>query len=536
MPLPSGFDPTPYRDVPMAFAGPVSRRAFRRLQQKSWAGLDTARIAIAGDSIMLTEHISRLNRICGQIYGNTPETQWFGTATGTKPSPAAWDWRVVDQSFLMGSWTWKSDVVPDPSVLPWPIMSTGSEPDLSVDSDWAAVVRAHALNGAPVRSSHYGEPAYWCDLSEGITADIAVWGPVGDPGNDIRLETHHRLRSGNHGSADDFGSAQQDIIPAAAPEGATVYSVSSNLATDSIGGWSFDQARHYQLMLESRMYLRPLEGDDPQDLKLARLGVRHRFSNPLGMVFHHFSIGGKRLDEWLTDNSTAMPLWYEPLGPFDCVIQTHAVNTGGTPSHDDFYDDLHAFVDLWKSINPDILIWLCPPHYTRRSISGMSDEDAREWKEKVASIFHLVATERDCLFFNTPRWLHERFGFYHETQTRDLPDAFDPQQSYDRGDLVRVDHDESTDAPESPEARGRRGHYICIEPVSGPIGPDDWPGNQRHWMRIDYAGWDNVHVGERIEEERYRLLAGLLAGTAGGPQMQRSLGAGDPVHRVLGAV
>ncbi len=365
MSLPSGFDPVHYLDVPMVYAGPATRRALRRLQQKAWAGKHTARIAIAGDSVLETVHVSRLNRICGQIFGNTPETQWFGTATGSKPSPADWSWRIIDQRFQLGDWTWRSDVIPDPQVIPWPLRSGSEQPDLCVDSDWAADVRTHALNGAPDRAAHYGEPAFWCDLADGITIDAAVWGPPGEPGHDINLETFIRLRLGNHGSSTDIGSVAAVKDPAPAPEGATVYQVNATPSMDTVDGWTFEQAKRYQLMLETRVYFRPRNGDAVQDVKLARVGVRQRFSNPLGMVFHHLSKGGKRLDEWLDDNSTAMPLWYEPLGPFDCVVQAHALNTDAGPTHDAFYDQLHAFVDLWRAINPQMLIWI-----SRHTIRG----------------------------------------------------------------------------------------------------------------------------------------------------------------------
>jgi len=345
------------------------------------------------------------------------------------------------------------------------------------------------------------------------------------------------LRAGSHGSTDDFGVTNKHVDPTPAPSGATIYSVDGIIpSTSAINGWEFDTAKHYQLQLETRIYFRPRSGESYEGIKLARVAARHRFSNPLGISFNHFSKGGKQLTDWLDDNSQAIPIWYNKLGPFDCVVQTHGLNTGGsTPSHDDLYDKLNDFIDLWRSINSSILIWMHPPHYTRRGVSSMSDEDAREFKEKVASVFHLVSRERDCLFTNTPKWMHKRFGYYHETQTRSVPDSFDPENSYDRGDVVSVENDESTDAPESPEARGRNGHYICTNPIGPNIDPDEWPGNQRYWTRIDYGGWDNIHLSERVEEERYRLLAGIPAGIMGGPDFQQSIGVKKPIPSIIGS-
>ena len=543
MSLPAGFTVAHYREVPMAFAGPDTRRLFRRMQQKAWAGQETVRCAIAGDSLMTHGEISRINRVCGQIFGNAPETQWFGGSTGSVPSPSRWTHRLIDHHLRQFGWSWREDVIPDPTVIPWPVRSSATSPTPSIcisgAQDTPRYVINHSLNGRPNRASHYGEPAIYGDFENGVDVDVAIWGPTGSPGDDFDTFTRINMRTGMHGLTSSFGQVQTTTIAQNAPQGAQILSRSITPDTSDISGWPFDTARHYQLNMDIETRFLAQTGNDTVDLKIAALGSRIRFANPAGMAFHQFSRGGERLDQWLTDNTNALPLWWDKLGPFDCFIQTHAVNVGGTPNHDDFYDSLHEFVDLIRSISSDAIIWLHPPHYTRRSISG-DDETVRAYKEGVASVFHLVAQERDCLFFNTPRWLDERFGYRHETQTRDDPPLFDPETSYDRGDVVMVEHDESTNAPMSPEARGREGLYICIQPLTGsaadPISASDWPGHQRYWTRIDWGGPDNIHLSERVEEERYRILAGLLAGTFGGPPMQRDLGAGDRVHRVIGEV
>lgn len=616
MPLPAGFTAQHYNDLPLFEVSASARAKYRAFVEKAWSEEVTARAAFAAQSLSKEDTRYKVERLLAQIFGNIPETSFFGDSAYFYPTN---EWDHISSLSTTAGASANSGHIPN-ALVPFPFTDVGG--NLILTNTTGRLTRIYNLSGLPAWPWTVG-PAL-IDTSEVHIEWLVYQGETGDgEATELKDEiTYFSAGLRGHAvsaSSNPFGVSEDDVynIPAGlggklirqnivpdrvddprtieAPTETVLVVTGTGLDPDVAGTyydtgevnqgepiWEHENGL-YRAWRASTAYgiasvdyapPNPLSGGPPWFRRTATLGQegdytaqngaagtptatfssasgseiiqyaldhglaircqlqlnetgphlgvlggRFVFGNKRGIGLEQFSAGGGLNNpvDWINRNGVAIPYWAPIIGAPDVVIVNYTTTGGSAGNYDQFYDRINDIIDIWKQANPNILVILTGNQYSA-GLPG-SIGSTTDYRTHYPSVFRQIALEReDVMFFNITKWLDNRANHTprHSVGNLDGRDrgVWDSTETYDIGDVVTVEREETSN---SPEARGITQRYICLsdDMTNHRPGIDAGAsGTANRWMLYDQViGNNDIHPSGELERYRCQAYAQLLSGT-----------------------
>ena len=198
MPLPAGFTAQHYNDIPLFEVSASARARYRAFVAKAWSEEETARAAFSGQSLSRQDTRYKVERLLGEIFGNIPETSFFGepVSGGYPYTINEWD---ADANIHDRQGTADNDGHVPANLIPFPY---AANPNILHTNNTASQTRIYSLSGSMHWPWSVG-PVFF-DTSS-VAIEWLVYQGAGTPVNSLR---HHvsRYSAGERGHAVEEGT------------------------------------------------------------------------------------------------------------------------------------------------------------------------------------------------------------------------------------------------------------------------------------------------------------------------------------------